>query len=104
MIMEHFDYVPSQVLVSWDIVLSLVEYRFLFIYFFCFPIGDVIQEICGSISLDSFNYVLNVRVQVFCIQDELIGREDQILLLDDLFVNLLDVNLQERIYFMIRSL
>ena len=29
--------------------------------------------------------------------DELIGREDQILLLDDLFVNLLDVDLQERI-------
>ena len=28
---------------------------------------------------------------------ELIGREAQILLLDDLFVNLLDVNLQERI-------
>ena len=69
MIMEHFDYVSSQVLVPWDIVLPFVEYCFLSIYFFYFLVRDVIQEICGSISLDSFDYVFNVHVQVFHIQD-----------------------------------
>ena len=65
MIMEHFNYVLSQVLVPWDIVLFLIKYRFLSVYFFYFPVRDIIQEICGSISLNSFNYVLNVCVQVF---------------------------------------
>ena len=62
MIMEHFDYVLSHVLVPWDIVPPLVEYCFLSVYFFYFPVRDVVQEICGSASLNSFDYVLNVYV------------------------------------------